>query len=493
MVQTLIDVSALFAEPAAVAESWIQIMKTGEWDHPELGKLKITPSDLTKFKENFDNRVRGVDLFVDISHKPEGGAVATFKELKVDGDKLMAQVGWTEEGADLIKSGKYRYFSPEFKFSWKDPEGGQSYKDVLFGGALTNRPFLKGMEPVELSETPDPDAILWFAEDDDPDGDGDDDTTSDPDKNPDWESDVRKGILPWSKLSKDQQDGLTAKGFTAEHAAKANKRAKVMMAEDNVTNARKSPPKGWPTDKSLYADPDHFKYRLDGPGHIQSAMGYYNVAVNKSKGGYNDAQWDAMGRKIVAAANKEFGSGHSLKDGKILTPSTKMDDPDTRLNPNDGSQQTHPIVDDDAGKFTETKGGKGMSEETVSLAEFQAAQAKITLLETQARQTKFADMVKGYMFDESAKVARILPAQKDATVAFMMSLNDEQVAKFDELVKGLPGAVQFGEVGMVLGDQPKDAKTQADAIVTLAEKKVAEEHITFKEAYARAGRELGVE
>ena len=39
-------------------------MRTGEWDHPQYGKMRITRADLHKFKENFDNNVRGVKLFV---------------------------------------------------------------------------------------------------------------------------------------------------------------------------------------------------------------------------------------------------------------------------------------------------------------------------------------------------------------------------------------------------------------------------------------------
>jgi Mu-like prophage I protein len=108
----------------------------------------------------------------------------------------MAKVDWTEEGASLVKSGKYRYFSPEFMFQWKDPANGTEHKDVLLGGALTNRPFLKDMEPVAFSESGM--GEVWMAENEgmsddanyapsvkhrdgssyDPDGDGDDDSTT---------------------------------------------------------------------------------------------------------------------------------------------------------------------------------------------------------------------------------------------------------------------------------------------------------------------------
>jgi hypothetical protein len=49
-----------FAEGSG-GENWIQIMKTGQWEHPKLKNVRITQSDLAQFKDNFDRKVRGVD------------------------------------------------------------------------------------------------------------------------------------------------------------------------------------------------------------------------------------------------------------------------------------------------------------------------------------------------------------------------------------------------------------------------------------------------
>jgi hypothetical protein len=67
-------------------------------------------------------------------------------------DGLWIAVEWTKDAAAKIKSKAYRYFSPEFVDSWKHPKTGEVFKDVLFGGGLTNRPFLKDILPVNLSE-----------------------------------------------------------------------------------------------------------------------------------------------------------------------------------------------------------------------------------------------------------------------------------------------------------------------------------------------------
>src|SRR4029077_1534061 len=45
----------------------------------------------------------------------------------------------------------WRYFSADFTDVWTDPQGVE-HQDVLFGGGLTNRPYMKNLLPVNLSE-----------------------------------------------------------------------------------------------------------------------------------------------------------------------------------------------------------------------------------------------------------------------------------------------------------------------------------------------------
>jgi len=132
--------------------SEIQIMRTGSWNHPLYGKFTIKDEDMDLFVKHFYENVRGVDLAVDQEHVPGGGAAGWFKDVFKRGNTLWAKIAWTPLGAQLIKDKVYRYFSPEFDFDYKDPETGQKYRCVLYGGALTNRPFIKGMEPIMLSE-----------------------------------------------------------------------------------------------------------------------------------------------------------------------------------------------------------------------------------------------------------------------------------------------------------------------------------------------------
>lgn len=150
-------VEILLADMISDKSSWIQIMKTGAFKHSMYGDFKITNEDLSKFEKSFSENVRGIDIAIDVEHDSEKGAVGWFKKLEtrvIDGGKkaLFAFVEWTQEGVDLIKGGKFKYMSPDFTFKWKD-EFGKTFDNVLMGGALTNRPFLKNMQPVVLSES----------------------------------------------------------------------------------------------------------------------------------------------------------------------------------------------------------------------------------------------------------------------------------------------------------------------------------------------------
>lgn len=133
----------------------IQLLRAGTWEHPKYGKVDITSDTLKHIKRNFDDRVRGVDIAIDSEHKPEEGAKAWLRRLSVkdDGRELWGHVDWTPDGQDLVMKRIYRYTSAEYTPEYKDPETGKVYKDVLMGAALTNRPFIKEMHPVLLSET----------------------------------------------------------------------------------------------------------------------------------------------------------------------------------------------------------------------------------------------------------------------------------------------------------------------------------------------------
>ena len=52
----------------------------------------------------------------------------------------------------MIKANEYRYISPEWHMHYKDKESGKDIGPTLLSMALTNRPFIEGMQPIMLSE-----------------------------------------------------------------------------------------------------------------------------------------------------------------------------------------------------------------------------------------------------------------------------------------------------------------------------------------------------
>ena len=131
----------------------LQIMRTWKWDHQLYGKVEVNEKTLEDVKRNFDENVRKIDLAVDENHESMHKALWWFKKLTLKGkDALFATIELTKKWADLATEGAYKYFSPELVFEKKDEETGKTIKNLLVGGAFTNRPFFKAMSPLMANE-----------------------------------------------------------------------------------------------------------------------------------------------------------------------------------------------------------------------------------------------------------------------------------------------------------------------------------------------------
>lgn len=154
----VIDLNTIkFTENSNVSQ--VEFLRTGEWLHPEYGKIKITKEKLERFVKNFADKVRQA-LPIDVEHKTDEGAVGWVQSVMVKESTnnngvyhLFGDIEWTSEGRELIKSKKYRFFSAEYKDKYQDKKTGELIKDVLFGGAITTRPFIEELsEVMVLSE-----------------------------------------------------------------------------------------------------------------------------------------------------------------------------------------------------------------------------------------------------------------------------------------------------------------------------------------------------
>jgi RNA polymerase subunit RPABC4/transcription elongation factor Spt4 len=88
--------------------------------------------------------------------------------------------------------------------------------------------------------------------------------------------------------------------------------------EKEVAYGHKTPPKGFPENRSQYADPDNYKYPLDTAERVMAAFRYYNQSGQQSAGGYNDAQWTSIGKRIIAALNRLSETDYTMESGKIV-------------------------------------------------------------------------------------------------------------------------------------------------------------------------------
>lgn len=136
----------------------VEILKTGQFSHPIYGNVVITEQTLNQMRDNFNNRVRGIDISFDYTHENENGeqpAAFWVKSLDVqskgEGHVLVAKAEFTPKGKKAVQEKEYKYASADFCIDYVN-EQGKHVPYVLRGGTLTNRPFIKEMNPIKLSE-----------------------------------------------------------------------------------------------------------------------------------------------------------------------------------------------------------------------------------------------------------------------------------------------------------------------------------------------------
>lgn len=148
----IIDLSTIeLSESNGVDSSWVHALPIGNFKHPVYGTISVDTARAKNFADNVNSGVRGIDLSINYNHNNEEVAAGWAKkaEFRVDGVWLFVE--WVKDAAQAIKDKKWRYFSSEFADEWEDAQG-KKFRDVMMGGALTNRPFMKNLVPVNLSE-----------------------------------------------------------------------------------------------------------------------------------------------------------------------------------------------------------------------------------------------------------------------------------------------------------------------------------------------------
>jgi phage I-like protein len=135
---------------------WIKLYPYDSWDHPFFGETTINEDVARQFVENFNKGVKGQELHSDYEHgfDPAKGNKASGKFLKVEArpDGPYALVQFTEQAKKEIDDGEWNYWSTSHYDTWTHPHTQETYDYVLDGGGLTNKPYVKGMVPLNFSE-----------------------------------------------------------------------------------------------------------------------------------------------------------------------------------------------------------------------------------------------------------------------------------------------------------------------------------------------------
>lgn len=139
---------------------WIQIAKPGTFKGHVAGKFSMNAETFTQIVANFnaqENRFIPVDFEHASEQHPTQGSIPhtgapaqgwiTQLELRADGN-LWGLVSWGEIARAYIKKGQYKFLSPAIVFGAKDRVSGKPCGARLSSVALTNNPFLDGMQPV---------------------------------------------------------------------------------------------------------------------------------------------------------------------------------------------------------------------------------------------------------------------------------------------------------------------------------------------------------
>ena len=133
----------------------VNLARVMQFKDPFYGTVKLTRKMFESFIENFKANTYGQEIFIDVAHSPSDGAAATVRKLFMDGQKLRAEVEFTEFGIDAVKKRGFRYLSIDFTDNYLHPETQKEHGPLLFGAGLTIRPRVKGLDPVTLSHDKD--------------------------------------------------------------------------------------------------------------------------------------------------------------------------------------------------------------------------------------------------------------------------------------------------------------------------------------------------
>ena len=154
--KNFIALSAKEVGTKATTDKWQQIAVVGKWKGHINGPFELTLKDLNTIVKNFKNAI-AQEVVVDFEHQTLNGqkaeATGWIKDLKVQGNSLLAKIEWLDDTKELIKNKKYKYLSPVLNPYAIDQTSGEDIGWSLHSVALTNKPFFEELDEVKINKS----------------------------------------------------------------------------------------------------------------------------------------------------------------------------------------------------------------------------------------------------------------------------------------------------------------------------------------------------
>jgi 8-oxo-dGTP pyrophosphatase MutT (NUDIX family) len=143
--------------------TWVQITTRGTFKGHGAGEFSLDDETLSQIVRNYRD-VDGGEVSFDFEHASEQPATdgslpvlgapaqAWIKDLRIEPTGLFALVKWLEPAKTYIREGKYRFVSPAIRFGARHPVTNKPIGARLTSVALTNQPFLRGLQPLAAKD-----------------------------------------------------------------------------------------------------------------------------------------------------------------------------------------------------------------------------------------------------------------------------------------------------------------------------------------------------
>jgi len=143
---------------------WVQVAEVGRFKGHPSGEFELTPELFGQVVANFKHD--GIPIPFDLEHAseqdatsgsiPQHGAPAQgwIHDLDNRGERgLWALTEWGKQAKEYIRGGQYKFCSPALRFKSKDRVTGQPIGARLTSVAMTNQPYLVGLQTLAARDT----------------------------------------------------------------------------------------------------------------------------------------------------------------------------------------------------------------------------------------------------------------------------------------------------------------------------------------------------